>query len=127
MYFSRKVSFFVPVLVLIFVFFIFFFVFILYSIIFLNRQQMSEVCVRGRLCAPPDHWHRNLSQHPPCAALGSAVGSLQTLTSLGLDFRECARLADGACSELSYELRRSHKLLAHPGPRGAISFWGIQF
>ena len=44
-----------------------------------REQRMSEVCVRGRLCAPPDHWHRNLSQHPPCAALGSAVGNLQAL------------------------------------------------
>ena len=45
----------------------------------LKEQRMSEVCVRGRLCAPPDHWHRNLSQHPPCAALGSPVGNLQAL------------------------------------------------
>ena len=45
----------------------------------LREKWFSEVCVRGRLCAPPDHWHRNLSQHPPCAALGSAVGNLQAL------------------------------------------------
>ena len=28
----------------------------------------SEVCARGRLCKPPDHWSRNLFQDPPSDA-----------------------------------------------------------
>ena len=34
----------------------------------LREKWFSEVCVRGRLCASPELWHRNLFQHPPSAA-----------------------------------------------------------
>ena len=28
----------------------------------------DSCCVRGRLCASPGHWTRDLQRHPPCAA-----------------------------------------------------------
>ena len=34
----------------------------------LREQWMSDVCVRGRLCASPNHWNRCLFQDPPSAA-----------------------------------------------------------
>ena len=30
--------------------------------------RLGEVCVRGRLCTPPDHWFRNLFEDPPSDA-----------------------------------------------------------
>ena len=34
----------------------------------LRESWLKEECVRGRLCIPPDHWHRNLIRFPPSAA-----------------------------------------------------------
>ena len=34
----------------------------------LRESWISEVCARGRLCKPPDHWSRNLFQDPPSDA-----------------------------------------------------------
>merc|ERR1719440_358242 len=34
----------------------------------MREKWLREVCVRGRLCPPPEHWHRNLLQCPPCGA-----------------------------------------------------------
>ena len=35
----------------------------------LQRESwMGQAGVRGRLCAPPDHWRRNLFKHPPSDA-----------------------------------------------------------
>ena len=34
----------------------------------LKEKWLREVCVRGRLCPPPEHWHRNLLLCPPCGA-----------------------------------------------------------
>ena len=34
----------------------------------LREKWLREVCVRGRLCPPPEHWHRNLLLCPPCGA-----------------------------------------------------------
>ena len=34
----------------------------------LRESWLKEECVRGRLCTPPDHWHRNLIRFPPSAA-----------------------------------------------------------
>ena len=31
----------------------------------LSESWISDVCARGRLCKPPDHWSRNLLIHPP--------------------------------------------------------------
>jgi hypothetical protein len=31
----------------------------------LKESWLSETCVRGRLCTPPDHWGRDLFQDPP--------------------------------------------------------------
>ena len=30
--------------------------------------RKDSCCVRGRLCASPGHWTRDLLRHPPCAA-----------------------------------------------------------
>ena len=34
----------------------------------LIESWISEVCARGRLCKPPDHWSRNLFPDPPSDA-----------------------------------------------------------
>ena len=34
----------------------------------LRESWISNVCARGRLCKPPDHWSRNLFQDPPSDA-----------------------------------------------------------
>ena len=34
----------------------------------LRESWISDVCARGRLCKPPDHWSRNLFIHPPSDA-----------------------------------------------------------
>ena len=48
---------------------------LVFSLASFGRQAISrrgnwlgEVCVRGRLCTPPEHWHCNLFQHLPSAA-----------------------------------------------------------
>ena len=28
-----------------------------------RKTWLGEVCVRGRLCAPPSHWNRNIFSH----------------------------------------------------------------
>ena len=33
-----------------------------------RKSWMSKVCVQCRPCTPPDHWNRNLFQHPPSVA-----------------------------------------------------------
>ena len=30
----------------------------------LRESWIRDVCARGRLCKPPDHWSRNLFLHP---------------------------------------------------------------
>ena len=34
----------------------------------LRESWLGDVCVRGRRCTPAKFWHRNLFEHPPCAA-----------------------------------------------------------
>ena len=34
----------------------------------LRESWIRDVCARGRLCKPPDHWSRNLFIHPPSDA-----------------------------------------------------------
>ena len=33
-----------------------------------RKSWMRDVCVQCRPCTPPDHWNRNLFQHPPSVA-----------------------------------------------------------
>ena len=34
----------------------------------LRESWLGDVCVRGRRCTPAKFWHRDLFEHPPCAA-----------------------------------------------------------
>ena len=34
----------------------------------LRESWIRDVCARGRLCKPPDHWSLNLFIHPPSDA-----------------------------------------------------------
>ena len=33
-----------------------------------RKEWLDSVCVRGRLCVPPSHWHRNIFSQPVAEA-----------------------------------------------------------